>query len=588
MAFNCFVTYSRHAPAGPWAGADLPRQEDLALELTAHPSHEALDQLISGTLADPRVQKQVVLHLLRRCAVCTRYLHDALLPELTGLAGALGGAPGGAAAPLGFGTPGGVAAALGFGAPDSDAAGAPLGFATPDGTGAALGFGAPAAAAAAAAGAADTAALAAACTAAAPTGHPSHPTSPAAYDGLFAGSLQRAAAGHAAIHEERLAAAACWVRLRSTAPAAERMHLVTTDERFHRLAVAARLLDEVRADEDPGPNPGHAITPREACDLAVAIADRLPSGRYPQGQVADLRARAWMVEADTLRLYGRPDDARGCLRRAADAQQAGSGDALEQAALHCLEADIDLEQGEIGAAITRLRRALATYRLLGERHEAGRVLQKLSQAIGHEQPVHGVVTAERALALIEPGRDLHLDLAVRHGLIWFLNDGGMSWQALDLLEASRRLYRQLSDTQPYLLLPWLEARICRRLGELGAAERGFDMAWRDLRWSFHHQEAALVSLDLAEVYLARGKTHQAVQLLADVTDNLDRWSMHAEGVAAWSRLVAVVEGAAAGAGAEGEPAAGGGASVPGNAAAVIRDASRYFRRSWRRPAQFAL
>ncbi len=61
---------------------------------------------------------------------------------------------------------------------------------------------------------------------------------------------------------------------------------------------------------------------------------------------------------------------------------------------------------------------------------AERPLSRLALAIGHERPSAGAASAQRALALTEPGRDVHLDLATRHALIWFLNDGGMGWPAL--------------------------------------------------------------------------------------------------------------------------------------------------------------
>lgn len=55
-----------------------------------------------------------------------------------------------------------------------------------------------------------------------------------------------------------------------------------------------------------------------------------------------------------------------------------------------------------------------------------------------------------------------------------------------------------------MLLPWLEARICRGLGELAAAERGLAAVWHAFRKAGFPRELTLVSLDLAEVYLAQG------------------------------------------------------------------------------------
>ncbi|HEY6323977.1 MAG TPA: hypothetical protein VJA16_20735, partial [Thermoanaerobaculia bacterium] len=120
-------------------------------------------------------------------------------------------------------------------------------------------------------------------------------------------------------------------------------------------------------------------------------------------------------------------------------------------------------------------------------------IQPAALAGGHDDPAQGVEIAERALALVEPGREPRLELAVRHLLIWFLNDCGMSWQALDLLERSRPLYRGCGESEPLLLMPWLEARICRRLGQLGAAEDGLAEAWHRCRAAGCHQDLMLVS-----------------------------------------------------------------------------------------------
>jgi hypothetical protein len=47
--------------------------------------------------------------------------------------------------------------------------------------------------------------------------------------------------------------------------------------------------------------------------------------------------------------------------------------------------------------------------------------------------------SHRALELLDPAREPRSELAARHALVWFLNDCGLGWQALDLLERSRPL-----------------------------------------------------------------------------------------------------------------------------------------------------
>ena len=163
------------------------------------------------------------------------------------------------------------------------------------------------------------------------------------------------------------------------------------------------------------------------------------------------------------------------------------------------------------AAAALLRPAASIYRLQGERHQQGRTLQKLAIAVGHDDPTQGAAIAERAVALVEGGSDPRLELAACHTLTWLLNDSGQAWAALDLFERSLPLYHKCGDSEPQLLMPWLEGRICRRLGELAVAERRFGEAWHRFRAAGFRQEQTLVCLDLAEVWTAQGKRRPAVR-----------------------------------------------------------------------------
>ena len=149
--------------------------------------------------------------------------------------------------------------------------------------------------------------------------------------------------------------------------------------------------------------------------------------------------------------------------------------------------------------------------------------EQLAQAVGWDDPAKGARLAERALGLIEPGREQGLELAARHALIWFLNDCGMGRQALELLERTRPLYRECGESEARVLLPWLEARICRGLGQLGAAERGLAAVWHSYRKAGFPRELTLVTLDLAEVFLAQGKGRHAMRLLKCFHGILGHW-----------------------------------------------------------------
>jgi tetratricopeptide (TPR) repeat protein len=383
-----------------------------------------------------------------------------------------------------------------------------------------------------------------------------------AYDRALATSLERTVTRRAAIQADQLEAAALWALLAGTPPS-RRRRLIARDPRFHSWDLAARLLESTA--ESHWREPERAI---EACGLALDIVELLPPSIYKARLPHDLRARALGTLADMLRLDDQLAAAEATLRQAWQALDAGTGEPLELAGLLRSTANLRQTLGDFAGAAELLRTAASIYRFCGDRPQQAHTLQKLAWALGYEDPPLGAEMAEHALAIIDPGREPRLDLAARHALIWLLNDSGQGWRALDLLESARPLYRQLGDTQPRLLLPWLEARICRGLGQLGAAERGLAAVWHDFRAAGFNLELTLVSLDLAETLMAQGKTRHALRLLKAFQALLGEWHMHTEGTAAWLLLIEAAGGEAA------------------RAQALTRDAALYFRRAWRRAFPF--
>ncbi len=102
------------------------------------------------------------------------------------------------------------------------------------------------------------------------------------------------------------------------------------------------------------------------------------------------------------------------------------------------------------------------------------------------------------------------------------------------------------------------------MGRVEAAERGLSAVWHDFREAGFRQELTLVSLDLAEVYLAQENARQAVRLLRSFQPTLARWRMQDEGIARWHLLIAAAT------------------DEPAEAQALTRDAARYYRRRWPR------
>jgi hypothetical protein len=255
--------------------------------------------------------------------------------------------------------------------------------------------------------------------------------------------------------------------------------------------------------------------PAQAAELAWLNLDavrRLEPRRYGSASLADLEAQAWSRLADLRRLELDLDGAGEALARAREALGRGAGERLEEARLLRIEAAVAEEQGES----ERVRDDLA-WIVRAARHADDRELEAearflQAKAAGQLDPERGVAQLSDLITLMQ-GSDLWQDLGVRHYLIWFLNDAGRGRQASLLLAASRRLYRPFGCLRARVELRWLEGRIARALGVPAESERAFEEIWPILSERRLHFRLTCLSLDLAEVYLERGKRQQILPLV---------------------------------------------------------------------------
>jgi tetratricopeptide (TPR) repeat protein len=147
----------------------------------------------------------------------------------------------------------------------------------------------------------------------------------------------------------------------------------------------------------------------------------------------------------------------------------------------------------------------------------------------HEEAIRQL---RKGLGLVDWDREPRLVLMTRHNLAWFLTDFGRAEEALAQLERFRHTYREFSSSWTELRLAWLEGRIAGRLGQLDEAES----ALREVRRSFlaegHGYDAALVTLDLARLYLEEGRTAEVRTLAAEMLDVFLSQDIHRQALAA--------------------------------------------------------
>lgn len=267
--------------------------------------------------------------------------------------------------------------------------------------------------------------------------------------------------------------------------------------------------------------------------LAVGLAERLDSRASTPAAVADLRAKAWSELGNARRVANDLAGAEAALDRAMARADEGSGDALLLARLFDLTASLYTDQRRFEQALVLLDRVFEIYWAHGERHLAGRALISKGVSVGYgNQPEEALHLISAGLDLLDLRRDPALVLAAVHGLIDFTVKLDRFEEGERLLRASRRLYYEYADDLNFLKLRWVEGRINAGLGNLSRAEAAFQEVRDGFRAHEMRYHLALVSLDLAGVWLEQGRTAELHELVEDMVRTFQAYGIHREAIAA--------------------------------------------------------
>lgn len=267
-------------------------------------------------------------------------------------------------------------------------------------------------------------------------------------------------------------------------------------------------------------------------ERAAAIAADLDPFAYGPELTADLRARCLAELGNALRVAEDPEASERALRSAIEESSRGTRDPLLLARIMDLTASLRAAQRRFSEADELLDAVYRLYESHGDRHNAGRALISRGLYKGYDNnPEEAVRLLSRGLTLIHPAYDPKLVVSAVHNLITFLADGERFREAQRLLRRARPYYAE-GDRLNLVKLCWLEGRIAAGLGRLRRAEKSFLKARRELEATGLHIHAALVSLDLAAVWLSQGKTAETRVLVEEVVATFQARRIAREALAA--------------------------------------------------------
>jgi tetratricopeptide (TPR) repeat protein len=232
-------------------------------------------------------------------------------------------------------------------------------------------------------------------------------------------------------------------------------------------------------------------------------------------RLADLRSQSWRQYGNALRVRGKLREAEAAFARAQRNCQDGTGDPPVRAKLLAQLVSLRIFQRRFEEAVGLADEAGRIYKEIGQIDAfASTMVQKAVASLYAGNPESAVSTLNRAIPLIDPAGDPHLLLAACHNLVRCYIDLERPEQALSLYFEARDLYREFNDSLILLRAGWQEGQLLRDLGHLRAAETALLRAREGFVKQEQLGETALVSLDLAAVYLKLGEGEKLKEIVA--------------------------------------------------------------------------
>jgi tetratricopeptide (TPR) repeat protein len=300
-------------------------------------------------------------------------------------------------------------------------------------------------------------------------------------------------------------------------------------------------LVELLARESQQAGTNDASRAVDLATLAVEVATRVSEWEPCEEEwLFELRAFAYAHLVNACRISCQMREAEKAQRKADDWWTKGNsmGDILGyEAEILSIKAALRKDQGRFEEALILLDKAERIY-LAGDPesqdlHLAGRTLVLKAKTYEHMGELEKALDVLReASPLIDPERDPRLLLCVQHNILNYLARLGRPEDARALLPRVRKFSEDLGNDLDLIRLTWTEGLLA------DAADRGEEAvelllaAQAEFVKRRMGYDAALVSLDLAALYLKEGRTAATAALAREMIPIFEAEDIHREALAA--------------------------------------------------------
>ncbi len=298
-----------------------------------------------------------------------------------------------------------------------------------------------------------------------------------------------------------------WERLRKL-PREEQRHWlrhvrVDSPAFFHFLG--KKSLDESHRD------------PHKALELSETALGHIESNAAFFGvALPGLRALGLAWRANALRRMGDFPEATRNFKRSWEQWEAGGKDPCVEAEICNLEAVLRRIQRRFEEALELLSRSISLAQTKGCSHLLAVALLQRASVIGYTGgPKTTIPDIQLALRQLKGLDEPHLTLTAYNHLATSHALAGEHHKALAVLPKARTLCEALDEPVVWHQLQWVEGLARQGLEDVGEAERLLQEARAGLSGLEAVENAALVSVDLAILYLHQGRSIEVLPLAAE-------------------------------------------------------------------------